>query len=257
MKILFLGDIVGRLGREGVKKALPELKKKYDPDLTVANAENLAHGLGATKNTLEEMKEAGIDIFTSGNHIWDKKDIYEVFKIKDFPLLRPANYPPGVEGKGYMAVEVGSKKVLIVNLLGRVFIKEDCDCPFRKMDEILEENKDADIVFVDLHAEATSEKYGLANYLDGRVNFLVGTHTHAQTADEKALPNGTAFISDAGMCGAKDSIIGADKGAILKSFLTQISYGTLPEAEGPCIINGVVCFAENNSNRIKRINEEV
>ncbi|NQU77203.1 YmdB family metallophosphoesterase, partial [Candidatus Falkowbacteria bacterium] len=163
MKVLFFGDIVGKIGRKAIAQILPELKKEYSPDLVIANVENLAHGKGITEDTLKSMTEIGIDFFTSGNHIWKKKDAVRIFEAKNIPVIRPANYPAQVPGSGYKIIEVGSKKVLIINLVGRVFMREDFDCPFVKFDEILKETKleNPDIILIDFHAEATSEKRAL------------------------------------------------------------------------------------------------
>ena len=258
MKLIHLGDINGRIAREAVKKVLPALRKDFEPDLVIANAENLSHGLGVSKKTLLEMSEAGVDIFTSGNHVWDKKEVYEVFGSSEISLLRPANYPPQVPGIGYKIFEVGSQKVLVASLAGRVFMDDDLDCPFRKMDEIIAETKlDSPLIVIDFHAEATSEKIAFANYLDGRANAVVGTHTHVQTADDCVLPKGTAYITDAGMCGAKDSILGVNKTQIIKTFLTQIrETHEIPES-GTCVINGVFLEIGKGGNKIERIWREV
>jgi len=262
LKIIFFGDVSGKIGRRAVTKILPQLRKKYDPDLVLANAENLAHGLGITAKTLNEMVESGVDFFTSGDHVFDKKEAIEILERKDSPLLRPANYPQNVPGAGAKLLEVGTKHVLVINLLGRVFFKNQYDCPFRKADEILEEYKNINLsaIIVDFHAEATSEKNGLARYLDGRVSAVLGTHTHIGTDDLDILPGGTAFITDVGMVGAKDSIIGVGKEGILKTFLTQIpEMHEMPE-DGVCIVNAV--YLEINPKtkkavKIKKIKEEI
>ena len=230
MRILFFGDIFGRPGREGVIKILPQLKKKYNPDVVGANVENLAHGHGLSKEALADIQGA-VDFFTSGNHVWEGKDSKELLEDETLPLVRPANYPPRAPGKGFCVVQVATKKLLVVNLMGRVFMKVQLDCPLRKADEILthytvdEEDTDkekVDAIFVDFHAEATSEKRVLGFYLDGRVSCITGTHTHVPTADEQILPKGTGYITDAGMCGAKDSSIGADKDIMIEEMLTQV-----------------------------------
>lgn len=262
LKVLFFGDIVGKIGRRAMAKILPQLKKKHDPDLVLANAENLAHGLGLTEKTLNEMVEVGVDFFTSGDHIFDKKEAIEILEKKDSPLIRPANFPPGAPGLGAKLLEIGTKHVLVINLLGRVFFKNQYDSPFRRADEILEEYKNINLaaVVVDFHAEATSEKNGLAHYLDGRVSAVLGTHTHIGTDDWQILPGGTAFVTDVGMVGAKDSIIGVDKKGILKNFLTQIpEIHEIPE-EGVCVVNAV--YLEINPKtkkaiKIKKIKEEI
>jgi metallophosphoesterase (TIGR00282 family) len=262
MTILFFGDIIGKIGRQAIKKILPELKKKYEPDLVIANAENIAHGLGVTEKTINEMVESGIDVFTSGNHIWDKEEVLEILKKNKIILLRPANYPPGAPGVGHKLLEIGTKKLLVVNLIGRVFFREQFDCPFRKIDEILEEYKNEKLngIVIDFHAEATSEKVALGWHTDGRVSAVIGTHTHVPTADPKILPEGTAHITDAGMVGAKDSIIGDDKTNILKRFLTQIPYPLEVPEEGICQVNAMLLEIDTKTGKaksIKRIDEEV
>lgn len=261
LKILFFGDVVGKIGRRAVAKILPQFKKKYDLDLVLANAENLAHGLGVTKKTLNEMTEAGVDFFTSGDHIFDKKEAIEILEKKDL-LVRPANYPPDVPGIGAKLLEIGTRHVLVINLIGRVFFKNQYDCPFRRADKILKEYENIDLgaVIVDFHAEATSEKNALAMYLDGRVSAVLGTHTHIGTDDFQILPNGTTFVTDIGMVGAKNSIIGVDKKNIIKNFLTQVpQLHEIPE-EGACVVNAI--YLEINPKtkkavKIKKIRKEI
>ncbi len=261
MTILFFGDIVGRPGRLAVKKILPELKEAYEPDLILANCENLAHGKGVTRDTLGALREAGIEVFTSGNHIFNQKQAIEILKEKDSDVLRPANYPPNVPGQGFKVMEIGSKKVAVVNLVGRVFFDEDFDCPFRCADAILEELKEkkVKIILVDFHAEATSEAMALAWYLDGRVSLIAGTHTHVQTADERILPQGTAYISDIGMVGVRDSVIGVGKDLVITNFLTQMPV-CFEVAEGDVLVNAILCeinVQTGRSGRIERIQKIV
>lgn len=262
LKILFFGDVVGRAGREALKKTVPQLKETYQPELAIANAENLAHGKGVTSKTLEGIQEAGIDIFTSGNHIWKKTEGLSILNEKDSPVIRPANYPPGVPGKGYKIIEIGTKKVLIINLMGRVFIQEDIDCPFRKLDEILEETKKENLkaVIVDFHGEATSEKIAFGWYADGRTSAVIGTHTHIVTADEKILPKGTAYITDAGMVGLKESVLGVDKDTVIKRFLTQLPLNHEIPEEGLVTVNALYLEIDTKTSKAKkleRIKEEV
>ncbi len=206
-RVLFIGDIVGKTGRRAVKKVLPVLKRQYTPHLVIANGENLAGGYGLTDKTTEEMFQAGVDLLTSGNHIWDKKESIGYIEKED-RILRPLNYPPGVPGRGSAILSLQGTSVAVINLAGRVFMNH-LDCPFRKVQEELQRIKDtARIIIVDFHAEATSEKLAMGFFLDGRVSAVVGTHTHVQTADERLLPKGTAYITDVGMCGAMDSVIG-------------------------------------------------
>jgi len=249
MKILVFGDIVGRIGREAVKKVLPRLKEKYSPDLTVANAENLAHGKGVTPETLQEMLDAGIDVFTSGNHVWDRKEVFDVFsdaRLAD-KLLRPANYPPGVPGQGAKFLTIATKNVLVLNLLGRVFSRVDSDDPFRTADALLKEYapKNPSVILVDFHAEATSEKAALGWHLAGRVTAVWGTHTHVPTRDQRVLPGGTGFVSDVGMCGYSDGCIGMDKEPIMKNFLTQLPGPSEAPSSGPAVVNAVILTVES------------
>ncbi len=262
MKILFFGDVIGRIGRRAIAKILPELKKKYEPDLVIANAENLAHGFGVTAKTLGEMIEAGVEVFTSGNHIWDKSEVFEIMSESKINLLRPANYPPGTPGLGYKIINIVTKRVLVINLMGQVFLRENLDSPFRKLDEILlnERNEDLNAIIVDFHAEATSEKVALGWYADGRVSAVIGTHSHVPAADVKILPQGTAYVTDAGMVGARNSIIGDDKKNLIKRFVEQIPYPIEVPEEGPCQINAVLIEIDPKTKRakkIKRIDEEV
>jgi len=260
-KIIFLGDIVGKIGRKAVKEALPKLIKKYKPDLIIANAENIAHGSGVTNKTLKEMIAAGVDFFTSGNHIWKNPEAEEIFNTDKLPIIRPANYPKGTPGDGYKIIEVGTKKIMIVNLIGRVFFREDFDCPFRKLEEILLETnaENLDGIIVDFHAEATSEKITLANYFDGKISLALGTHTHTQTSDNQLLPKGTGAITDAGMCGAKHSSLGVDLKNVIKGFLTQMPSSFEIPTSGICQINGIFAIIKANmlTQKIERINIDV
>jgi len=230
MKILFFGDIVGRSGRQAIKKILPELKKELAPDLVLANGENMAHGQGVTEDALKELMAAGIEYFTGGDHAFALSGSEEVLADSAKPVLRPLNWPGGVAGRGSAIITLGAKRVLIVNLIGRVFMKQDFNDPFIKIKELLDDyslggqeqgSEAVNAIIVDFHAEATSEKAALAWWLDGKISAMLGTHTHVPTADEKILPQGTAFISDVGMVGLLDSVLGADKDIIIKRFLTQ------------------------------------
>ncbi len=272
MKILFFGDVFGRPGRDAVERILPQLRKKYNPDVVGANVENLAHGHGISRESLGQMQEMGVDFFTSGNHIWEGADSKALLEERDLPLTRPANYPPGVWGKGFCKVPVATKTLLVINLMGRVFMKMNLDCPLRGADEILKryslkdeetnENEDdkefVDAIFLDFHAEATSEKKVLGFYLDGRISCMVGTHTHVPTADEQILTKGTGYISDAGMCGVRDSSIGMDKDVMIKEMLTQVPQKK-EVADGICEI-GAVLFETGKDGlcrKVKRIREIV
>ncbi|MFH1187828.1 MAG: TIGR00282 family metallophosphoesterase [bacterium] len=261
LKVLFIGDIVGRIGREAAAKILPDLKEEYNPDIIITNGENLAHGKGISEKIMKEMMVAGIDVFTSGNHIWQNKDIYPILEMKDSPLIRPANYPPMVPGGGIKEIKIGAKNLVIINLMGRVFMKEDLDCPFRTIDKLLkniDDNNCAGII-VDFHAEATSEKVALKHYLDGRVSAVLGTHTHIQTADEEISQKGTAYISDVGAVFSKDSVIGVEKDAILKSFLLQIKQSHEIPEKGLCEFRGIYLEIDTSLRaaiKIERIKRE-
>jgi len=230
MKILFFGDIVGQLGRQALKQVLPEFKKQFAPDLVVANGENMAGGFGFSQKTLEEATSSGIDWLTSGDHTFDMKEAPILLEDKKWPILRPFNWPGNVPGRGYEIIKIGVRRVLLVVLTGRVFMRQNFDDPFSKIKELLENyslkiNKEGsekvDAILIDFHAEATSEKGALAWFLDGQVSAIFGTHTHVPTADEKILPQGTAFVSDVGMVGPRDSVLGMSPEIVIRRFLTQ------------------------------------
>ena len=222
MRLLFIGDIVGRAGRRTLVDHLDRLIDRHLVDLVVANGENAAAGYGLTASVLRELFDSGVDVVTSGNHIWDKKEIMPVLD-RESRLLRPANYPPGLPGRGSGVYETAAGiKVGVLNLEGRVFMK-NLDCPFRAADALVDElRQTTPIIFVDFHAEATSEKQALGFYLDGRVSAVVGTHTHVQTADERIFAGGTGYLTDVGMSGSRDAIIGNQKEPALERFLTQL-----------------------------------
>ena len=221
MKVLLIGDIVGKPGREAVKRIVPEFCKSRAVDLVVANAENIAGGSGLTYSTADEVLASHVDLLTSGDHIWKKKEIYERLE-NDKRILRPANYPDSCPGKGHSIVKTGSGKAVgVINVLGRVFMRDVDSCPFKTARNIIDKmSKETKIILVDIHAEATSEKIALGRFLDGLVSVVFGTHTHVQTSDERILPGGTAYITDIGMTGPLDSVIGRDKEAVIKHFLT-------------------------------------
>ena len=243
MNILFISDIMGDPGRRAVKHHLPALRDRYRLDAVIANGENAAGGFGITQRLAEELLDMGIDILTSGNHIWDKKEIVE-YVDKEDRLIRPANFPSGVPGYGSALISAGGVKTGIINLMGRIFMLP-IDCPFRKAEEEIEKLKaqGAKVIMIDFHAEATSEKIALARYLDGRVTAVVGTHTHVQTSDEKILPNGTAYITDVGMTGPHDSVIGVTAELAIKRFLTQMP-ARFDVAKGPGTLQAVVINAD-------------
>lgn len=223
------------------------------PDLILANAENLNHGNGFNFSGIKEMQGCGIDFFTSGNHVWDNPDGVSHLNEADFPVLRPANFPdPETPGRGHQIIEdKNGNRILLINLLGRVFMGKNYDCPFRTLDKILEENKDENLsaIFVDFHAETTSEKQAFGFYADGRVSCVVGTHTHVATMDAHVLQNGTAYISDVGMTGPYDSVIGAKKELIIKAFLTQLAAKIEPETEGKMVLCGVIVEIDGKTKK--------
>ncbi len=239
MKILILGEIIGRPGRTKVKEVLPAILEKHKPDFVIANGEHLAGGKGLTKEKVEEMNKAGIDFFTTGNHVLANKEIFPLLEDPTFPVLRPANYPPGVPGKEYKIVQALGRKILIVNLMGRAFIKASFDDPFRKIDEILKKEK-TDIVIVDIHAEATAEKVLLGDYLDGRVSIIFGTHTHVPTTDFTILKKGTFYVTDIGMIGPIDSIIGLKKEISYERVLKQMPAKYEAAPYGPSYFNAFI-----------------
>jgi 2',3'-cyclic-nucleotide 2'-phosphodiesterase len=253
LNVLFIGDINGKIGRQAVAKILPKLKKSKKIDLVFANAENVAHGTGITEDTLKELTEAGVDYFTTGDHAFDK--IKQVDCYEKFPIIRPANFPDGVPGQGYAILTKGKHKILFANLIGRVFMSLDYDCPFRKIDEILAmfAKKSLSAIIIDIHAEATSEKISLKHYLEGRASAVLGTHTHIMTADAEVSKKGTAYITDIGMVGFADGCIGIDKEGIIKTFLTQIKgIHTIPE-KGRAIFNAVLINIDPKTQKAKTI----
>ncbi|MCS6918377.1 MAG: TIGR00282 family metallophosphoesterase [Fimbriimonadales bacterium] len=245
MRILFLADIVGRTGRNAVAKTLPEWRERYAPDVVLANGENAAGGKGITPEILNDLARLGVHAFTGGNHIWDKKEIYAALE-SDPRIVRPANYSPLSPGKGYTVLPVLDKQLAIISLAGRVFM-DNADCPFRKFDEIHAQLQ-TPFVFVDFHAEATSEKTCFAYYADGRASAVVGTHTHVQTADERILPKGTAYITDAGMCGALHSSIGMELEPSIQRFLTGMPAKS-DVAKGAAVVCAVLIDLERTTGR--------
>jgi len=247
MLILAIGDIIGKPGRQTVNELLPGLREQYGIDLVLANAENIAGGLGVTPGTARELLEAGVDVLTSGNHIWAYKEILP-YLDGEMPILRPLNYPPAVPGRGYMFLG----KAMVVNLIGRTFIG-NFDCPFRAMDQLLAEVKGKSrVIIVDFHAEATSEKMALGRYLDGRVSAVLGTHTHVGTIDAQLLPQGTAYVTDIGMVGPVDSVIGDDSDSVLQRFLTAIPH-RLSVGQGKTMFNAVLVRVDEKSGMVTSI----
>lgn len=251
MRILAVGDIVGEIGLKKLKDILPNLKQREKIDFIVVNGENVAGGMGITEKLFNQILYAGADIVTLGNHTWSKKDIFSF--IDNEKIIRPANYPKGVQGKGYNIFSYKNKKVAVINLIGRTNMGVLAENPFLEVDNILEQIKNkADIIIVDFHAEATAEKIAMKHYLDGRVNILFGTHTHVQTADEEITSKGMAYITDIGMTGPEDSVIGMDKKASIKRFVT-----TLPEkykiADGNCKFNSCLFDINDENGRTEKI----
>lgn len=251
MKILAIGDLIGNSGIQELKKQLGKIRQEERIDFVIVNGENAAEGMGITQQNFHDILALDVDVITMGNHTWGKKDI---FKFIDHPkLIRPANYPKGVVGKGYNIYTCQNKKIAVINLIGRVDINVLSENPFITAKEIVEKlQPEVDMIFVDFHAEATAEKIAMGYFLDGKVTAVYGTHTHVQTADESILPKGTAYITDIGMTGPKHSVIGMDISASLKRFET-----TLPErykiANGECILNAVVFDIDEADNRVKDI----
>jgi metallophosphoesterase (TIGR00282 family) len=251
MLILAIGDIVGKPGRKALSQFLPGLRQQYSFGLVMANGENAAGGIGLTPDTARELLDAGVDVITSGNHIWAQKDILP-YLDGQLPILRPLNYPPGVPGRGYIVIG----KVAVVNIMGRTFIG-NLDCPFQAMDRLLGEIKQK-IIIVDFHAEATSEKVAMGRYLDGRVSAVLGTHTHVGTIDTQILAGGTAYVTDIGMTGPTDSVIGDDADAVIQRFLTGVHHH-LSVGKGRPILNAVMVDIDGSgrAKSIERIYREV
>ena len=254
MLILAIGDIIGKPGRWAVDELLPNLRQQYEVDMVIANAENVASGLGITPATAGELLSAGVDVLTSGNHIWAQREIIP-YLDGEMPILRPLNYPPGVPGRGYIV----NSQAMVVNLMGRTFMGE-IDCPFQAMDKLLAELEyKPPVIIVDFHAEATSEKMAMGRYLDGRVSAVLGTHTHVGTIDAQVLAQGSAYVTDIGMTGPMDSVIGDDTEAVLRRFLTGMPH-RLSVGKGKTMFNAVLVRVADDSGRaisIDRIYREV
>jgi len=254
-RILFVADVVGEPGRQAVAAILPKLKEEHRPALTILNGENSAGGFGLTVKTIKELKAAGADVITTGNHVFDQREFVPELSSQD-RVLRPQNYPPGAPGTGVCVVPADGEEVLVMNLMGRLFMNS-IDDPFRCADSILASHPQSRIAFCDFHAEATSEKISMGWYLDGRVSAVIGTHTHVPTADARVLPGGTAYCTDAGMVGPRDGVIGMDKENVLKRFLTAV-----PQkwriADGAVTFNSVLINIDRLSGRataIQRIDQ--
>lgn len=255
MKILFIGDVVGSPGREMVKEYLPKLKEKYRPTMTIVNGENAAAGKGITEPIYRGFLEWGAQAITMGNHTWDRKEIFDFIDDAKY-LIRPANFPENNPGRGMLFLTINGLEVAIINLQGRTFLPA-IDDPFQKADELIEEaRKRTNIIFIDFHGEATSEKQAFGWYVDGRVSAVVGTHTHTQTADERILPKGTAYLTDVGMTGPYDGILGVEREAVLKRFLTAMPVRFEITKKGRRQLNGVLISIDKKTGKataIKRI----
>jgi metallophosphoesterase (TIGR00282 family) len=242
MRLLFLGDMVGKSGREAVAQHLPGMIAQWDLDFVIVNGENAAGGFGITEAILDETLAAGADVLTTGNHVWDQREAL-IFAERNQRFLRPMNYPPGTPGRGSNVYEArNGARVLVANIMGQVFMNPLLDDPFRRVEALLDGaalKRDVDVIIIDFHAEATSEKMCFAHFVDGRATMVVGTHTHCPTADHQVLDGGTAFISDAGMCGDYNSSLGMDRDEPMARFLTKVPKGRFEAASGPATVCGV------------------
>ncbi len=247
MRILFIGDVVGGDGRRAVAALLPQLRRQHSMDFVIVNGENAAGGRGITQATAEELFAAGVDVITTGNHIWDQREVYDYLDLES-RLIRPINYPPGLPGRGRVQMD----GVLVINVSGRAFLA-NMDCPFRAMDDVLaREAEGARAIIVDFHAEATSEKVAMGFFLDGRVSAVIGTHTHVPTADQRILAGGTAHVSDVGMVGALDSVLGMEVDSVLRH-LTTLQPARFRVAEGPVRFNSVVIEVDEATGHARSI----
>jgi metallophosphoesterase (TIGR00282 family) len=252
MKVIFIGDIYGRSGRDALARYLPEIRTQHKPDLIIANADNAAHGTGVIPSIVKDLYDLGIDLLTGGDHIWDQKEMMTHLDRAPW-VLRPLNYPVNTPGKGW--IELTSQqnhKLVVVHLQGRVFMTAQVDNPFTGMDDLLKKIPHKNII-VDFHAEATSEKMALAHYLDGRVSAVLGTHTHVPTADARILPGGTAALSDIGMTGDYDSVVGADKTAPIQKFVTGIRFQRLQPAMGEGVVSAVMVTLDEKTGQATAI----
>jgi metallophosphoesterase (TIGR00282 family) len=252
MRILILGDVMGRPARRAARDLVPSLIRKEEIDLVIANVENAAGGMGVDIKSAKELSSAGVQVMTSGNHIWKKKEIFS-FLDEHENLIRPANFPPGAPGKGWCLWQHNGLCALVINLQGRVFMPNHVDDPFRCVDDILKQRSGlAPVVIVDMHAEATSEKYAMGWYLDGRASVVYGTHTHVQTADERILPAGTAYITDVGMCGPFDSVIGMETETVIRGFITQLPR-QFEVAQDNIVLQGIIVEVDDQNGKARKI----
>jgi 2',3'-cyclic-nucleotide 2'-phosphodiesterase len=250
MRLLFLGDVVGRAAREAVMRQVPVWRTQYDLDFVVVNGENAAGGFGITPDIADGFFDAGVDVVSTGNHVWDQQNI-QGYIAEESRLLRPVNFPPGTPGRGANLYDVGDKRVLVVNAMGQLFM-ESLDDPFAAVDAQLNAcplGEAADAIIVDMHCEATSEKMAMGHFCDGRASLVVGTHTHIPTADAQILPGGTAYQTDAGMCGDYDSVIGMEKEEPVNRFVTKLRGGRFGAAQGTPTVCGVMVETDNATGK--------
>ena len=248
MRILLAGDVIGRPGRRAFREHTQRLRREHGIDVTIVNGENCAGGKGITRKALDELYHGGADIVTSGNHVWDKREVLEFIDREPF-LVRPANYPGQAPGKGYCVYPLRAKNIGVMNLSGRAFMAS-LDCPFQKAEELLREmERECDVILLDFHAEATSEKMAMGWYLDGRVAAVAGTHTHVQTADARILPRGTAYITDLGMVGPWNSVLGVRTDNIIYKFTTGLPVRFEVEDEGPRVFSAVIVETDDKTNQ--------
>ena len=254
MRFLIFGDVVGRIGRRALAATIPELRATYHPDVVLANAENLAHGLGMTIRTMDEVLDAGVTLLTGGNHVWDKPEGVEILRDPTSRVIRPENYPPDCPGVGWKTLSVDGKNVLVVNLLGRVNMRDLVDNPFRAFDAVIAEHgAGATAIIVDFHAEVTSEKNAFGWYADGRASVVYGTHTHIPTADQRILPKGTAFVTDVGMTGARDTVIGVDPATSIPQYTTGRGQRYVWPDTGTAWIHAIVVDVDPATHRATHV----
>lgn len=254
MRILFIGDIVGKVGRNAIAEYLPKIKQSYRPTVSIVNAENAAHGKGLTEKLYKQLLRDGVDFMTMGNHTYGQREIYDFIDDAN-RMVRPANFPSEAPGVGMRFIQINDIKLAIINLQGRSFM-QDIDDPFKKADQLIEEaKKETNFIFVDFHAETTSEKNAMGWYLDGRVSAVVGTHTHIQTSDERVLPNGTGYITDVGMTGYYDGILGINRDGVIERFITSLPQRHVVPDDGRSVLSGVIIDLDKDgkTKQIERI----
>ncbi|WP_085062848.1 TIGR00282 family metallophosphoesterase [Staphylococcus haemolyticus] len=254
MRILFIGDIVGKVGRNAIAEYLPKIRQSYRPTVSIVNAENAAHGKGLTEKLYKQLLRDGVDFMTMGNHTYGQREIYDFIDDAN-RMVRPANFPSEAPGVGMRFIQINDIKLAIINLQGRSFM-QDIDDPFKKADQLIEEaKKETNFIFVDFHAETTSEKNAMGWYLDGRVSAVVGTHTHIQTSDERVLPNGTGYITDVGMTGYYDGILGINRDEVIERFITSLPQRHVVPDDGRSVLSGVIIDLDKDgkTKQIERI----